>query len=133
MRSGGVPVKRLVVAMVVALVVAALAPAAATAAPPPDKNRNDGEVVFTCEDGTEVTIWVNLVASDRGSENPAIVVAGSEAQVFKLVSYQLGDDSVVYASRFPTPPPFDLVTCTHSLELEGGEIATVTLTGVFIP
>lgn len=126
-------VKRLVTTMIVVIALGALLPAAAAGAPPPATNPNGGEVVLTCEDGTEVSIWVNFVASDRSGENPALVVTGTDARVFKLVSYQLGDDPTVYPARFPAPPAFHVATCTHPLVLPDGQEITVTLTGVFIP
>jgi hypothetical protein len=118
-------VKRFVTAIAVALAVALLVPAVASAAPKP--NNNADFVDFTFQDGSVVTVWVNFVGSDRGGESPVIVVAGSDAQVFKLVSYQAEGYPTMY-TRFPAPSAFDLVTCTHPF----GEL-TVTLTGVFIP
>jgi hypothetical protein len=121
-------VKRLVVAMAVILAVALLVPAVAGAAPMP--NNNAGYVDFTCGNDT-VTIWVNFVGSDSGGHAPAIVVAGSDAQVFKVVSYQAPDyppDPTVHYTGFPVLPSFELVTCTHD-----SPYGVVILTGVFIP
>jgi hypothetical protein len=118
-------VKRLATAIAVALAVALLVPAAAGAAPKP--NNNAGYVEFTCQDGCAITVWVNFVGSDSGGHSPAIVVAGSDAQVFKVVSYQAGDGPVYYTG-FPVLPSSELVTCTHLFDG-----LTVTLTGVFLP
>lgn len=116
--------KLLLAAMTVALAAGLLTAVGTGAAPTP--NPNADTIVFDC-DGTDVTVWLNFVASEVGGESPAIVVEGSSDRVFKVYSYALDGD--VFYLRFPGDlPVFDLVTCTHPSPW--GE---VTLEGVFAP
>lgn len=118
--------KRLLVALAVALLLAVIVPAAAGAASPRANNPNGVEVVLDC-DGTDVTVWVNDIASEISGENPAIVVDGSDSQVFKLWRFKI-NGSDWYYSRFSPPPSMDVVECTHPYGSD-----TVTVQGVFIP
>jgi hypothetical protein len=98
----------------------------AGATPPDGANMNTGTIDLDC-DGSQVTIWVNFVASERGGESPSLVVADTDARVFKVMSFSIAGDS--FPLRFPAPtPPFERVECTHPSPW--GE---VTLVGAFIP
>jgi hypothetical protein len=124
--------KRLMAVLSLTLLLVVLIPAVAGASPQRANNQNGTEVVFTCECGAQVTVWVNFVASEAG-HSPAIVVGGSDARVFKLVSYEVQGDPTVYLTGFPAPQHREIVTCTHPLTLEDGTVLTVTLHGVFLP
>jgi hypothetical protein len=119
--------KRLAMSIVAALALATVGASSAGAAGP-KANANAGEVELSCENGQQI-VWVNFLASDlsAGGGVPAIVVDGDAGRVYKVLSASVGDETIF--TRFPGPPPFDPVVCTHENELYG----LVTLTGVFIP
>jgi hypothetical protein len=117
--------KRLATSVALALVLVALGATGVSAGR--SMNPAGGEVPLDCTNGEQV-IWVNFIASDlSGGGHPGIVVEGDAGSVFKVLSFQV-DSGPVYSTRFPAPPAFEPVECSHPL----GE-STVTLTGVFIP
>lgn len=117
--------KRLATPLVLACVLATLA-ASSVGAAGPKPNRNAGEIELSCDNGAQL-IWVNVRASDlSGGGAPAIVVDGDAGQVYKVLSYSIGGETLF--TRLPDHLPFPPVVCTHPLDG-----MTVTLTGVFIP
>jgi len=117
--------RRLATSMTLVFVLATLG-AASAGAVGPAANPNAGTVDLACEDGAQVTIWVNFVGSDAGGGSPGVVVVGSDARVFKVMSYSVGGET--YFTQFPGRLPFEPVDCTHE-----SPYGPVTLTGVFIP
>jgi len=129
-------VKRLVAAAAAGIMLTALATAGATASGP-HANNVSGTVDVTCDEAGAQTIWVNFVASDLASENPALVLDenGQVTGIFK-VSYAEWDFPGGAGSaelNFPMPGSFTADTCEHPIDIGGGPIGTSTLEGGFNP
>lgn len=118
--------KRLATSSALVVVLATLL-AASVGAAGRSTNPNAGEVVLACDNGEQVTIWVNLIASDlSGGGAPAIVVGGGDEQVYKVISASVAGETFV--THFHGAPHADRVVCTHD-----SPYGLVTLTGVFVP